>query len=71
MVNGSLTRDPNGLNKGRDLKFCEGSRVRQTSEEGRRTYWPKRYEYNNKDEGNSPKILNDKNITFVWFGLVI
>ena len=40
--------------------FCVGSRVRQTPEEGRRKYWPKRCEYNNKDEDNSPKTLNDK-----------
>ena len=38
-----------------------GYRVRQTPEEGRRTYKPKRCENNNKDEDNSPKILNDKN----------
>ena len=30
-----------GLNKGCSSKFCEGSRVRQTPEEGRRTYRPK------------------------------
>ena len=41
--------------------FRVGSRVRQeTPEEGRRTHQPKRYEYNNKDEDNSPKTLNDK-----------
>ena len=33
----------------------------KTPEEGRRTYWPKRCENNNKDEDNSPKTLNDKN----------
>ena len=32
-------------------------RVRQISEEGRRTYWPKRCGNNNKDEDNSPKTL--------------
>ena len=32
---------------------------RQTPEEGRRTYRPKRC--GNKDEDNSPKTLNDKN----------
>ena len=48
-------------NKGRSLKFREGSRVRQTPEEGRRTYRPKCCENNNKDEDDSPKILNDKN----------
>ena len=37
------------------------SRVRQTPEEGRRTYRPKRCGNNNKDENNSPKNLNDKN----------
>ena len=35
--------------------------VRQTPEEGRRTYRPKRCGNNNKDEDNSPKTLNDKN----------
>ena len=30
-------------------------------EEGRRTHRPKRCEYNNKDDDNSPKTLNDKN----------
>ena len=52
-----------GFNKGRSSKFREGSRVRQTPEEGRRTYRPKRCgnNNNNKDEDNSPKNLNDKN----------
>ena len=35
--------------------------VRQTPEEGWRTYRPKRCGNNNKDEDNSPKNLNDKN----------
>ncbi len=35
--------------------------TRQTPEESRRTYRPKRYGNNNKDEDNSPKTLNDKN----------
>ena len=39
----------------------EGSRVRQTPEEGRRTYRPKRCGNNNKYEDNSPKNFNDKN----------
>ena len=55
------TGDPRGFNKGRSLKFREGSWVRQTPEEGRRTYRPKRCGNNNKDEDNSPKNLNDKN----------
>ena len=42
MANGIRTSDPRGFNKGRSSKFHEGSRVRQTPEEGRRTYRPKR-----------------------------
>ena len=61
MANGNRTGDPRGFNKGRSSKFREGSRVRQTPEEGRRTYWPKRCGNNNKDEDNSLKTLNDKN----------
>ena len=49
------------MNKGRGLKFHVGFRVRQTPEEGWRTYWPKRSEYNNEDKDNSPKTLNDRN----------
>ena len=55
MANGIRT---GGFNKGRSSKFYEGSRVRQTPEEGRMTYRPKRCG-NNKDEDNSPKTLND------------
>ena len=55
------TGDPCGLNKGLSSKFRDGSRVRQTPEQGRRTYRPKRCGNNNKDEDNSPKSLNDKN----------
>ena len=55
------TGDPCGFNKGHSSKFGEGSRVQQTSEEGWRTYRPKRCGNNNKDEDNSPKTLNDKN----------
>ena len=61
MANGIRTGDPRGFNKGRCSKFREGSRVRQTREEGRRTYWPKRCGNNNKDEDNSPKNLNNNN----------
>ena len=45
---------------GVEIEF-EGSRVRQTPEEGRRTYRPKRCGNNNKDEDNSPKNLDDEN----------
>ena len=61
MANGIRTGDPRGFNNGRSSKFHEGSRVRQTPEEGRMTYWPKRCGNNNKDEDNCPKTLNDKN----------
>ena len=61
MANGIRTGNLRGLDKGRSSKFREGSRVRQTHEEGRRTYRPKRYGNNNKDEDKSPKTLNDKN----------
>ena len=61
MVNGFRACNPRGLNKGRGSKFRFSSRVRQeTLEEGRRTYRPKCCEYNNKDEDNCPKTLNDK-----------
>ena len=59
MANGIRTGDPSGFSKGRSSKFREGSRVRQTPEEGRRIYQPKFC--GNKDEDNSPKTLNDKN----------
>ena len=58
MANGIRTGDPRGFNKGRSSKFGEGSRVRQTHEEGQ-----KRYGNNNKDEDNSPKTLNDNNLS--------
>ena len=61
MANGIRTGDPRGFNKGCSSKFCEGFRVRQTPEEGRRTYQPKHCGNNNKDEDNSPKTLNVKN----------
>ena len=61
MANGITIVDPRRFNKGRSSKFREGSWVRQTPEESRWTYWPKRCGNNNKDEDNSPKTLNDKN----------
>ena len=61
MANGIRTGDPRGFNKGRSLKFREGSQVRQTPEEGRRTYRPKRCGNNNNDEVYSLKTLNNKN----------
>ena len=60
MANGIRTSDPHGFNKGCSSMFREGSRVRQTSEVGRRTYRLQRCG-NNKDEDNSPKTLKDKN----------
>ena len=60
MVNRIRTGDPCGFNKGHSSKFCVGSTVRQTPEEGQRTYRLK-CGNNNEDEDNSPKTLNDKN----------
>ena len=61
MANGIRTGNPRGFNKGHSSKFREGSRVRQTPEEGQRTYRLKHCGNNNKDEDSSPKTLNDKN----------
>ena len=61
MANGIRTGDPRGLSKVRSSKFYEGSRGRQTPEEGQRTYRPKHCGNNNEDEGNSPKTFIDKN----------
>ena len=61
MTNRIRTGDPCGFNKECSSKFCEGSRVQQTPEEGRRTYGLKHCGNNNKDEDSSPKTLNDKN----------
>ena len=58
MANEIRKGDPRGFNKRRSSKFCVGSQVQQTSEEGQRTYWPKCCGNNNKDEDNSLKTLN-------------
>ena len=62
MANGIRTGNPHG----RSSKFRESSWVRQTPEEGRRTYRPKRCGNNNKDEDNSPKNLNDNYEMFTY-----
>ena len=66
MVNGIRTDDRHGFNKECSLKLHIGSQVQQTPEEGCRTYQPKHCGNNNKDEGSSPKTLNNKN-TFNTF----
>ena len=71
MVNGIRTGNSCGFNKGRSSKFCVGSRVQQTPEEGRRTYQPKCCGNNNKDEDNSPKTLDDKKNHFRSRDIVI
>ena len=60
MANRIRTGDPRGFNKGRSSKFRDDSRVRQTPEERRGTYRPKRCGNNDKYEDNSPKTLNDE-----------
>ena len=73
MANGIRTDDPRRFNKGRSSKFREGSQVRQTPEEGRRTYRPKRYGNDNKDEDNRPKTLKYNNwiIQTLTMGFVV
>ena len=66
MANGIRIGNPRGFIKGRSSKFRLGARVRQTPEEGPRTYRPKRSGNNNKDEDNSQKTLNDKKIEIIW-----
>ena len=62
MVDGIRASDPCELNEGCDFEFHVGFWVwQETPEEGRMTRWPKHCEYNNKDEDNSRKTLNDKN----------
>ena len=53
MANGIRTGDL----RGKSSKFREGSGVRQTEDISAETLWN-----NNKDEDNSPKTLNDKNV---------
>ena len=69
--NGIRTGDPRGFNEGRSSKFREGSRVRQTFEEGRRTYRQKRCGNNNKDEDNSPKAINICLHSLKWFQILL
>ena len=65
MANRIRASNPRGYNKGRSSKFREGFLVRQTHEEGRRTYQLKRCGNNNKDEDNSPKTFNDVRVQHV------
>ena len=61
MVNRIRASHLHWLNKGYSSKFRVGSWVwQETREGGWRTYQSKSCEYNNKDEDNSPKTLNDK-----------
>ena len=62
MANGIKTGNPRGFNKGRSSKFREGSQVRETPEEGRRTYRLKCCGNNNKNEDNS---LKTHSISFI------
>ena len=62
MVNRIGTVYPWGSNKGFSSRFCVDSQVwHETPEEGWRTYQLQYYDYNNKDEVNSPNILSDNN----------
>ena len=62
MVNRIGTVYPCDSNKGFSSKFCVDIRVRhKTPDEGRRTYRPKRCDYDNKDAVSSPNILSNDN----------
>ena len=61
MTKGIRKGDLRAFNKRHSSKFRVDSRVRQTLEEGWRTYRRKRCGNNNKEEDNSPKTLNGKN----------
>ena len=65
MANGIRTGDPREFNKGRSSKFRVGYRVRETPEEGRKTYRPIHCGNNNKDEDNSPKTLYKEKLFFL------
>ena len=67
MANGIRTGDPRGFNKGRSSKFREGSRVRQTPEEGRKTYQPERCGNNNKDEKMKVYLTSPSPFIFFFF----
>ena len=62
MANGIRTGDSWRFNKGHNSKFRVGFRVRQTPEQGWRTYRSKRCRNNNKYEDDSLKTLNDKKV---------
>ena len=62
MVNRIGTVYPCDSNEGFSLRFCVDSRVKhETPEEGRKMYWLKYHDYNNKDEVNSLNILSHNN----------
>ena len=62
MINWIIASDHRGLNKGQGSKLRVGYQVQlEMPEDIRRTYHPKRREYNNKDEDCCPKTPNDKN----------
>ena len=58
MADAIWTGNPRGFNKGRSSKFREGSRIRQTKED----ISAKGCGNNNKDEVNSLKTLNVKDL---------
>ena len=72
MANGIRRGDPRGFNKGRSSNLSDAYRVRQTPEEGRRTYRPKLSGNNNTEEYNSPKTLFDfwlSALSIIHFGI--
>ena len=67
MANGIRTGDSCGFNKRRSSKFREGSRVRQTPEEGRRTCRLKRCGNNNKEAYSLKTRFIKKLQEFIFF----
>ena len=62
MLNTCTWSEP--TNSGRSSKFREGSLVRLTPEEGRRTYWPKRCGNNNKNKKLATIVEGDPKAPF-------
>ena len=62
MVNRSETVYSSGSNKWVSLRFVVDSQFQhETTDEGPRTYRPKRCDYNNKDEVNNSNIQSNNN----------
>ena len=50
--------------------LCHFQIQHETPEKGRRTYRPKHYDYNNKNEVNSPNVLSNDNFLLLIFDII-